>query len=148
MGQLGNSWHSKNTRTTGPLKRLCTWTWWNSRGEWFDLRRSRQFMSFKGTLSYSIGVWGKAVKRIVYVSCATSVQSVLLLVYFTLCTAEYMSLLKLGMIIRSLWITEPVSHEQFILHLIQINHQMISTNTVWPAYTAGWLISKFIHWTY
>lgn len=25
---------------------------------------------------------------------------------------------------------------------------MNSTNTVWPDYTAGWLIRKFIHWTY
>lgn len=110
--------------------------------------RSTQSMSFKGTISYKIGVRGKAVKRIMHVSCSTSIQSVLLFVSFTLCTMEYRFLLKLGMIIRSLWITEPISHEQFILHLAQINHQMISTNTVWPAYTAGWLISKFIHWTY
>lgn len=86
-------------------------------------------MSFKGTVSYTI-VQGKAVKTIMCVSCTTNVQPVLLLDYFTLCTMEYGLLLKLGMVIRSLSIAKPITHEQFILHLIQINYQMNLTNTV------------------
>lgn len=40
-GTTENPWHSKNITNTEPLKRPCTWTWWNSREVWFDLWRSR-----------------------------------------------------------------------------------------------------------